>query len=134
VAPDEVAFEAGVFLLRKIAAEALKAGAPPPVLSGPGPQQGPEPLPAAEPGPAPGPATAPGVQTKTIRLVGTVPPELWNRLGTKILPKLRNGSDLKVGVDFSVIVNAETAEGLASDLKQVLVELGLVDKVRVDQT
>src|SRR5207244_9814210 len=28
LAPDEVAFEAGVFLLRKIAAEALKAGTP----------------------------------------------------------------------------------------------------------
>src|SRR5207245_1886238 len=29
----------------------------------------------------------------------SVPPEVWNRLGTKILPKLRSGSDLKIGLD-----------------------------------
>ena len=28
----------------------------------------------------------------------SVPPEVWNRLGTKILPKLLSGSDLKIGL------------------------------------
>ncbi len=41
VAPDEVAFDAGVFLLRKDAAKALKAGAPPEPAPGPSPQPGP---------------------------------------------------------------------------------------------
>ena len=64
-------------------------------------------------------------------LAGTIPPELWNRLGTKILPKLRSGSDLKVGVEFSVTVPAANAERLASELRQVLQELGLAEQVRI---
>jgi hypothetical protein len=132
VAPDEVAFEAGVFLLRKVAVEALTAGAPLQPVPGPEPEPQPQGVAAPEPGPAPRPEPAPGVQIKTIRLVGTVPPEVWNRLGTKILPKLRSGSDLRVGVDFSVTVNAASAGSLASELRQVLQELGLAENVRVE--
>jgi hypothetical protein len=124
VATDEVAFEADVFLLRKERAEAFKAGTPDTV---PGPTPGPGPATHTET--EPGPATVPGVETRTLRLVGTVPPEVWNRLGTKILPKLRSGADLKVGVDFSVTVNAAVAEGLASELRQIVQELGLAATV-----
>jgi hypothetical protein len=73
-----------------------------------------------------------GVQTKTIRLMGNVPPEVWNRLGTRILPKLRSGSDLRVGVEFSVTVKANIAGSLASELRLILQELGLADVVRVE--
>jgi len=66
--------------------------------------------------------------------VGIVPPEVWNRLGTKILPKLRSGSDLKVGVDFSVTVNSEVARSLTLDLCQILDELGLADKVKIQDS
>ena len=38
-------------------------------------------------------------------------PEIWNRLGTKILPKLRAGADLKIGLEFSVAVSSDTAQG-----------------------
>jgi hypothetical protein len=69
---------------------------------------------------------------RTLRLVGTVPPEVWNRLGTKILPKLRSGSKLRIALDFEVTVQAETAGSLAADLRQILQELGLGDAVRVD--
>jgi hypothetical protein len=75
---------------------------------------------------------APGAQTRTLRLVGTVPPEIWNRLGTKIIPKLKSGSDLKIGVDFSVTVNAESARGLESDLRQIIDDLGLRDKIKIE--
>ena len=78
------------------------------------------------------PEPMPDAPTKTLRLVGTVPPEVWNRLGTKILPKLRSGPDLKVGVDFSVTVSADRAGGLISELRQVLEELGLAGTVRVE--
>jgi hypothetical protein len=127
VTTDEVAFESGVFLLTKAKAQALKAGVPTPA-PGPEPQPGP---PVPGPGPEPGPAAPPGVQTKTIRLVGAVPPEMWNRLGTKVLPKLRSGSDLRVGVDFSVTVNRDVAGSLTSDLRQILDDLGLADKVQI---
>src|SRR5438445_3830648 len=97
LAPDEVAFEAGVFLLRKIAAEALKAGTPPSPAPEPQAQPGPGPVVSPQPLGALPPEPETGAGTKTIRLVGTVAPEIWNRLGTRILPKLRSGSDLQTG-------------------------------------
>jgi hypothetical protein len=131
VTTDEVAFESGVFLLTKAKAQALKAGVPTPA-PGPEPQPSPAvPGPGPSPEPEPGPGPTPGVQTKTIRLVGAVPPEVWNRLGTKVLPKLRSGSDLRVGVDFSVTVNRDVAGSLTSDLRQILDDLGLADKLQI---
>jgi hypothetical protein len=130
VAPDEIAFEAGVFLLRKARAEALKSGvSAKPALT---PAPGGELQPVATPEPVPVPVPQSGVQTKTIRLVGTVPVEVWNRLGTRILPKLRTGSELKIGLEFSVTVNAENAGSLTSELRQVLEELGLAGAVRIE--
>ena len=130
VAGDEVAFEAGVFLLRKSTAEALKAGvtpAPSPTAA-PAP---PAPLPP-EPGPEPGPGPAPAPRTRTLRLQGNVPAEVWNRLGTKILPKLRAGTDLRVGVDFTVTVSADAGSALEAELRQILQELGLGEVVRIE--
>jgi len=133
VAPDEVAFDAGVFLLRKDSAKALRSGAPPEPVPGPTSQLGPEPITALEPNPAPGPEPVPGATTKTLRLFGTVPPEVWNRLGTKILPKLRSGSDLRIGLEFAVTVKADAAGSLAVELQQILQELGLGEAVRVEE-
>ena len=65
------------------------------------------------------------------RMVGTVPPEAWNRLGTKILPKLRSGSQLRLGLEFSVTVSADSANGLASELRQILQDLGFGETVKV---
>jgi hypothetical protein len=131
VAPDEVSFDAGVFLLRKDSAKALKTDAAREPVSAPQPGPGPI-ISAPEPSPRPGPEPAPGATTKTLRLVGTVPPEIWNRLGTKILPKLRAGSDLRIGLEFTVTVNADTAGSLAAELQQILQELGLAEAVRVE--
>ncbi len=131
-APEEVAFEPGVFLLTKAKAQALKAGPTPEPAAAPDVvQPSPElsPIPSPSPSPAPGPA--PETQTRTVRLVGTVPPELWNRLGTKILPKLRAGSDFKAGIDFTVTVDATLAKSLVSDLQQILDDLGLRDRVAI---
>jgi hypothetical protein len=61
-----------------------------------------------------------------------VPPELWNRLGTKILPKLRAGSELSIGLEFAVTVSAASASGLATELRQILQELGLSESVHVE--
>ena len=126
VAPDEVAFEPGVFLLTKAKANALKAI--PETVPGPGS----EPEPQPEPGPQPEPEPIPGQTTRTYRLSGEIPPELWNRLGTKILPKLRSGTELKIGIDFSVTVDNDVSTAFESDVRQILNDLGLSDKVRVD--
>jgi hypothetical protein len=130
VAPDEVAFDSGVFLLRKDLAKELKTGAPPKPVPITQPSPGPVPVPG--PGPAPGPEPAIGAATKTLRLVGSVPPEVWNRLGTKILPKLRSGADLRIGLEFTVTVKADTAVNLVAELQLILQELGLGEAVRVE--
>ena len=130
ISPDEVAFESDVFLLTKAKAKVLKGS----VIPGPepGPTPGPAPGPEPEPGPTPGPHPGPGVQTKTLRILGTIPPEIWNRLGTKIIPKLKSGSDLRIGVDFSVVLDVRNVKAFESDLRQVLQDLGLADRVRIE--
>lgn len=119
-----------MFLLRKATADALNSGVSAQPVTAPALGSKPDTEPESEPERVSEPAL--GVETQTIRIVGTVPPEIWNRLGTKILPKLRSGSDLKVGVDFSVTVNATSAGNLAWGLRQILREFGLADAVRVE--
>jgi hypothetical protein len=130
VAPDEVAFDAGVFLLQKAAAKVRKSGAP--AGAGPSGQPEPEPLTTPHPNVTPEREPASGAATKTLRLFGTIPPEVWNRLGTKILPRLRAGADLRIGLEFTVTVKADAAASLAAELQQILQELGLGEAVRVE--
>ena len=75
-----------------------------------------------------------GPTTKTITLSGNIPAELWNRLGTRVLPKLRTGKDLKIGIDFSVTVEAANANDLQVELTQILTDLGLQDSVELEQS
>ena len=63
-----------------------------------------------------------------------MPPEVWNRLGTRFLPKLRSGDDLTVGVEFSVSVDAGLAQGFQLELRQALADLGLQEQVSVDES
>jgi hypothetical protein len=132
MAPDEAAFEPDVFLLRKSTAQALKSGIVP-AAPATTPSEGgsASPTTIVLP-PEPTLVPTPGAATKTLRLVGAVPPEVWNRLGTKILPKLRSGSDLRIGLDFSVTIKADAAANLTSELRQILEELGLRGSVQVE--
>jgi hypothetical protein len=129
---DEVAFESGVFLLLKSKANLLKT-VPEPGAE-PEPAPGPEPEPRTVPSPELESEPTPGARTRTFRISGDVPPEIWNRLGTKVLPKLRSGSDIKIGIEFSVTVKIGVAQSFQADLKQILDDLGLVDRVRVETT
>ena len=128
----EIAFEPGVFLLLKARAKALKAIPEPiPVGGGPEPTTMPGPEPTTEAGPEPGPETTPGATQKTFHISGNVPPEIWNRLGTKVLPKLRSGSDLKIGIEFFVSVDGQIARNFENELKQILEDLGLSESVQI---
>lgn len=64
---------------------------------------------------------------------GTVLPELWNRLGTKVLTKLRSGEELRVDIDMTVTVDAAFAGALEADIRQALDELDVADRIRVDR-
>ena len=55
-------------------------------------------------------------------------------MGTKIIPKLKSGSDLKIGVDFSVTLDARSVRGLESDLRRIIEDLGLVGRIKIEQS
>ena len=119
--PADIIFEPGVFLLLKKKANSLK------IVPEPEPISDPVPLPESEPRPEPEPE--PAKSARTFRISGDVPPEIWNRLGTKILPKLRSGKDLKIGIEFSVTIDRQIEKTFESDLKQILEDLGLTGRV-----
>ena len=98
----------------------------------PAPGLGPEPQP--EPTPTAGIPACAGASAsrRTFRISGDVPPEIWNRLGTKVLPKLRGGSDLKIGIEFSVTIDGQLAQSFETDLKQILEDLGLTGRIHVE--
>ena len=130
--PADVAFEAGVFLLLKSKAKTLKTPPEPPPGGPPGPEPAPGPKSVPGPEPKPEPEQVPGAATRTFRIRGDIPPEVWNRLGTKVLPKLRSGTQLKIGIEFSVTVETGVAQSFQTDLRQILDDLGLAERVRVE--
>lgn len=132
LSPDEVTFEANVFLLTKAKAKALKsrAGMPPVIESEPKPDEK-QPIttePVSEP--KPGPTS----QTVTLNLRGTIPPEMWNRLGTKLIPKLRSGSELKAEVSFAVSLDNKAVATFESELRQILEDLGIQNRIIIERS
>ena len=132
--PEEVAFEANVFLLTKTKAEEYKTTKEEERDPQPGPSPGPGPKLKPEPGAEfrPDPEPEPTANDTTMRLSGTVPPEVWNRIGIKLLPKLRSGKELSASVEISVTVDAQSAAAMVADVKQILSDLGLTDLIRID--
>ena len=133
VDPDDVSFDSDVFLLQRQFAEKLKAGE---ATEPEQPEEDGGTETDGEPGSTSetdgGTTTTTVTETRTLRLAGSVPPETWNRLGTRIIPKLRSGEELKVGVEFSVTVNEAAADSLATELHQILQDLGLADTITVE--
>ena len=127
IGQEEVAFESSVFLLTRAKAQDLKVSPEPPPLPPPDP-------PPPEPDPGTVPKPPPGGSKTSLRLSGKVPPEIWNRLGTRVLPKLRSGDDLTVGIEFSVSVGSHLAQSMETDLKQILDDLGLVGRVSIERS
>ena len=139
VGADEVAFESGVFLLTRNKAEELRAAQVGPAQAQTDPTDttgGQDPQPDAKCNVSPDDTSDSPVagQKATLRLKGTVPPELWNRLGTKVLPKLRSAEDLSVSVEFSVSVDAGQSQGFQLELQQALDDLKLTDQVHVERS
>ncbi len=129
---EEVDFESGVFLLLKSKAKTLKKEPEPPVGPFPGAEPEPEPGSDQEPKPKPKPEPGPGISARTFRISGDVPPEIWNRMGTKIIPKLRSGSDIKIGVEFSVTIDGRYATSFEHELIQILDDLGISERVKIE--
>jgi hypothetical protein len=122
--------DANVFLLTKVKARALKSGA----VTETGQQVTPTTTPSDAAAVEAESKTKSPIQEsqKTIRITGTVPPEIWNRIGTKLLPKLKSGKELKVNVGFSMSVDAATAPHLQAEIRQILEDLGLNGKLTIE--
>ena len=69
----------------------------------------------------------------TLIVSGTIPPELWNRLGTKLIPKLRSADDLSVETGFTVKLSEPAAGDLESELQQILADLGLQEQFTIER-
>lgn len=124
---DEVAFDADVYLLTKVKAKAFKTK--PPVIA-PHEERGEE-----KPDPfklEPTPTDGASIGEKTIHITGAIPLEVWNKLGTKLLPKLKSGSGLRLGLDFSLDLDSDAAAALQMELHQVLQDLNLMGQVRIE--
>ena len=141
VSPEDVMFEADVHLLTRGVAERLKAPSAPEPEPPPGPGPGSDGSGDGPPGPGPGPDLPPGPAPptppgppvlKALRIHGDIPPEVWNRVGTRLLTKLRTGGDLKVGVTFELTADGGGTDALLADLRQILDDLQLTERVRID--
>jgi len=131
IGAEEVVFDPQVFLLKKQRASALKQ----PVTEaqtkpeGKGEQPGvtvitpPEGEQVGETGEQPTPTTS------RIRLRGQIPPELWNRFGTRLLPKLRAGENLSLTVEAEVEVSTADLANAQREICQSLSDLGLAERV-----
>jgi hypothetical protein len=141
VPTDEVAFEASVFLLTKARAKSIKASPETVVVGGEAVGGRGDTGTVVEPAPVDitvGPAgagrgagTAVAPAQRTLRITGTIPPEVWNRLGTRIIPRLKAGSGLQLGLSFTVTVDAAAAETLERGLRQAFADLGLPTQLEI---
>ena len=134
VSADDIAFESGVFLLTKAKAAELAQG--PAVPSQPDHAEPTlvlppdiRPIPAPEP---PNPPLIPPGQKARLSITGTIPRESWNRVGTRLMTKLHGSAELNARVELSVVVGAEQAQSIASELRQAMDDLGLDLKLDIN--
>jgi len=129
VGAEEVVFDAHTFLLRKDRAAALKAPVTAPKPPTGEELQPPEPEPVG-PRPEGVPKPTPPAITR-LRIRGPIPPELWNRFGSRLIPKLRGGEGLELTVEAVVNVPTAEAENTRREIQQALRDLGLMANITV---
>lgn len=130
IGAEEILFDDKTFLLTRQKAAALKE-APAAPLSEPE-REGEQPELVLKPSELI--EQGPSSETVRLSLRGTIPPEQWNRLGTKLLPKLRGmGSELSLGLDASLLVRAEDIRAAEAEVRQVLRDLGLDGLVQIER-
>lgn len=82
--------------------------------------------------PSSGGTTSATAKTKTLRITGEIPTEVWNRLGRTLLPKLKTGTEIRLSIDASIQIEVGSSDGLRQEIEQILHDLNLSDKVKLD--
>ena len=113
-------FDANVFLLKKETAEKLTAPIPEPVVKPPEDKK----EPPVE-GKKEGGTEAKLPRVVVIRLRGEVPPEQWNKIGIKLIPKLRSIDGLHIEVVMSGNIDGASATNFLEEVNQAISDLGL---------
>jgi Protein of unknown function (DUF499) len=140
VPAEEIEFGYDAFVIRKDRAKTLRekaaaaaaAEAPTPLPSAP--QPGGFTLVSPEPELPNGSTTGmPAARKMILRVKGPLAPELWNRFGSKIVPKLRSGENLQTRVELTAEVTSELVAGLESEVRQLLADLELNGKILVEK-
>ncbi len=83
----------------------------------------------AQPGSAQSPAAL--GKSRTLRISGEIPTEVWNRLGRTLLPKLKTAGELHLTIDACIEIKSDS-NGLRQEIEQILRDLNLSDKVKVE--
>ena len=130
VSADEVTFEQGMYLLLKATAGALKA----PKDTGAEVATDTETCVGTDSETTPEPEPPSGPTERILHISGKVPPEVWNRLGTRLIPKLRNGKGLSVKVEFDMTVEANLASNAKAEINQVIEDLELTEDISINES
>lgn len=131
IEPVEVAFENDVYLLTKAIAARLQS---PEVTPPAGPEPTPQESPLRPEGPS-RPAEPPTANRPAlISVTGNIPVEQWNRLGTRLIPKMRAAGTLTAAaIRLEAEVDPTREAALSTELKQIIDELGLTAVVHVER-
>lgn len=68
----------------------------------------------------------------TISIAGRIPPEQWNRLGTRLIPKMRAAGTVTATIRLDIELDQSRATALSAELRQIVGEAGLSGSVRID--
>ena len=63
-----------------------------------------------------------------------MPPEVWNRIGTKLIPKLRSGREVNLELVLSVTLDGTSAQNFEYEIRQILEDLGLTGRIRIEKS
>jgi hypothetical protein len=136
ISADEVSFDAGVYLIRRERAEALRTGTGKPLALESEGTEGSIPAGGIQ---AESTATTDhvevpaGEEAHVLTLSGAIPPELWNKVGIRIIPKLRSAQvEPHLGVHFALEIKGEEAARLLLELQRAVSDLGLADQIKLE--
>lgn len=124
VAPEEIVFDANTSLLMPETALALKTGGPHDQAKSETELEVAIGAPENET-----PIEHENQERTSVTIKGDIPPEMWNRIGTKIIPKVKQASELRVSLEITLDMKRNEALALKKELEQLLVEMGLSGRV-----
>lgn len=133
ISADEVSFEPDVYLLRRDKAKYLRTSPSTGAAAQPGASGGPEAAEETLAKPSPdGGAGAPAEGKRTIVVRGTVPAELWNRIGSRLIPKIRSVADHRLTFECVAEMDAAQAAHFVRELEQAIADLNLTGRLVVE--